>query len=254
MFGYNWIETWNQAWRIFWNSDFGSSWLGFWEQFYHLEAYKRVLNEGLKNTLIIAIAGLLIGIVIGTLIAAVKVAPKYNPFVRIGCVVGDVYVAIFRGTPIVVQLLLAYFVLFPLMGIGMKSLGTCILVFGLNSGAYVSEIMRAGIQSVDIGQTEAGRALGMGYIPTMMKIVVPQAIKNILPTLGNEFIALLKDTSVASFVATADLYKCFNEIGLITYDFLSPYLMLAVFYIVMIMAVTLLIKLLEKLLRRDTRR
>lgn len=233
--------------------NFASEWAAFWQLFYTNGGYKRVLTEGLKNTLVIAIAGLLIGIVIGTLIATVKVIPKYKVFPRILNGVCTVYVGFFRGTPIVVQLLLAYYVIFPLVGISLGSLNTCILIFGLNSGAYVSEIMRAGILSVDSGQTEAGRALGLGFAPTMMKIVVPQAIKNILPTLGNEFIALIKDTSVVSFVAAVDLYKVFTEIGNVNYEYLAPYLMMALIYIVLILLVTLLFKLLEKQMRRSER-
>ena len=232
----------------YWNN-----WLDFWEMFYTNGGYKRVFGEGLKNTMTIAVAGLLIGIVIGTLIAAIKVMPKYKTLPRVLNGICNVYVGFFRGTPIVVQLLLAYYVLFPLMGISLGSLNTCILVFGLNSAAYVSEIMRAGIQSVDAGQMEAGRAMGLGYAPTMMKIVVPQAVKNILPTLGNEFIALIKDTSVVSFVAAVDLYKVFTEMGNKNYEYLSPYLMMAIIYIVIILAVSLLFKLLEKQMHKNDR-
>jgi polar amino acid transport system permease protein len=139
------------------------------------------------------------------------------------------------------------------MGISLGSLNTCILIFGLNSGAYVSEIMRAGIQSVDAGQMEAGRALGLGFYPTMLKIVIPQAIKNILPTMGNEFIALIKDTSVVSFVAAVDLYKVFTEIGNVNYEYLAPYLMMALIYIALIMLITLFFKLIENQLHRDDR-
>ena len=233
--------------------DFLHEWSAFWRLFYTNRGYERVFKEGLKNTLVIAVMGLLIGIAIGTLIAAIKVMPKYKKRPRVLNVFCNIYVGFFRGTPIVVQLLLAYYVLFPLMGISLGSLRTCILIFGINSGAYVSEIMRAGIQSVDVGQMEAGRALGLGFYPTMMKIVVPQAIKNILPTLGNEFIALIKDTSVVSFVAAVDLYKVFTEMGNVNYEYLAPYLMMALIYIMLIMLVTLLFKLLEKQMRRDSR-
>lgn len=233
--------------------NFMKEWSAFWRLFYTNGGYKRVFSEGLKNTLVIAVSGLLIGILIGTLIAAVKVTPKYKVLPRILNGVCNVYVGFFRGTPIVVQLLLAYYVIFPLMGISLGSLNTCILIFGLNSGAYVSEIMRAGILSVDSGQMEAGRALGLGFAPTMIKVVVPQAIKNILPTLGNEFIALIKDTSVVSFVAAVDLYKVFTEIGNKNYEYLAPYLMMALIYIVLILMVTLLFKLIEKQMRRSER-
>ena len=229
-----------------------SQWDLFYAQFITKGGYKTVL-QGLVTTVEIAVLGLVIGVVLGTLLALIKVMPKTNPVARILNVICDIYVGFFRGTPIVVQLLLAYYVLFPLMGISLGSLNTCILIFGLNSGAYVSEIMRAGIQSVDAGQMEAGRALGLGFYPTMLKIVIPQAIKNILPTMGNEFIALIKDTSVVSFVAAVDLYKVFTEMGNVNYEYLAPYLMMALIYIALIMLITLLFKLLEKQLHRDNR-
>ena len=235
--------------------DILKNWEVFWERFGGADgAWRRVLEEGLTNTLIIAFAGLLIGIVLGTLIATVKVMPKYKFLPRLLDKICTVYVGFFRGTPIVVQLLLAYYVLFPLMGVQIGSLNTCILVFGLNSAAYCSEIMRGGILSVDSGQMEAGRALGLSYGTTMMKIVVPQAVKNILPTLGNELIALVKDTSVVSFVAAVDLYKTFNEIGNRTYEYLIPYTAMAVIYIVLVAVISLAIKLLERSLRKSDRR
>ena len=128
------------------------------------------------------------------------------------------------------------------------------LVFGLNSGAYISEIMRSGILSVDHGQMEAGRAVGLSFATTMMKIVIPQAVKNILPTLGNEFIALIKETSVVSFVGAADLYVAFNYIGSNSYEFMVPYLVMAVIYIVIVMLISLAIKLMERSLRKSDRR
>ena len=234
--------------------DILKKWDVFWEKFGEGGAWERVICEGLVNTLIIAFAGLLIGIIIGTLIASVKVMPKSKRLPRILDKICSVYVGFFRGTPIVVQLLLAYYVLFPLGGVNLGSLNTWILVFGLNSGAYVSEIMRGGILSVDPGQMEAGRALGMSYATTMMKIVVPQAIKHILPTLGNELIALVKDTSVVSFVAAVDLYKTFNEIGNRTYEYIIPYLSMALIYIVLVALISLGVKLLERRLRRSDRR
>ncbi|MBP3368091.1 MAG: amino acid ABC transporter permease [Clostridia bacterium] len=235
-------------------ADIAVKWSKFWQSFWVNEGYVRVFSEGLKNTLIIAVAGLVIGIIIGTIIAAFKVMPKYKVFPRIVDGIFSVYVGFFRGTPIVVQLLLAYFVIFPMMGVNIGSLNTSILVFGLNSGAYISEMMRAGIQSVDIGQMEAGRAVGLSYSVTMMKIIVPQAVKNILPTLGNEFIALIKETLVASFVAVVDLYKVFTEIGTSNYEYLIPYLFMAIIYIVLVMFITLLIKLMERGLARSDRR
>ena len=154
----------------------------------------------------------------------------------------------------VVQLLVFYYVLMPLMGIKIDGLNVAITVFGLNSGAYVSEIMRGGILSVDPGQLEGGRSVGMSYATTMFKIVIPQAIKNILPTLGNEFITLVKETSIVSFVGAMDLYKVFNDIGTNNYEFMVPYLVMAVIYIIIVCLITLGIKLMERRLRKSDRR
>ena len=136
----------------------------------------------------------------------------------------------------------------------MSGVNVAIAVFGLNSGAYISEIMRGGILSVDGGQMEAGRAVGLSFGTTMIKIVIPQAVKNILPTLGNEFIALIKETSVVSFVGAADLYVAFNYIGSNSYEFMVPYLTMAIIYIALVMLITLLIKLMERSLRKSDRR
>lgn len=210
--------------------------------------------EGLKNTLLIAICGLIIGIVIGTLIAAVRVMPKYSRLSRIMNGFCTFYVGLFRGTPMVVQLLVFYYVLLPLIGLKMSGVTVSLLVFGLNSGAYISEIMRSGIQSVDPGQMEAGRAVGLSFGTTMMKVVIPQAIKNILPTLGNEFIALIKETSVVSFVGASDLYVAFNYIGSNSYEFMVPYLVMALIYIVLVLIISAGIKLMERRLKRSDRR
>lgn len=225
----------------------------FLEQFIGNEAYLSVL-DGLKNTMIIAVTGLIIGIVIGTLIAAVRVFPKYKTLPKILDGICSFYVALFRGTPIVVQLLVFYYVVLPLIGITrIDSLYVAIIVFGMNSGAYISEIMRSGILSVDPGQMEGGRSVGMSYGTTMMRIVIPQAVKNILPTLGNEFIALVKETSVVSFVGATDLYKAFRSIGSRTYEYMVPYIVMALIYIVIVMLISLLIKLMERRLRKSDR-
>lgn len=225
----------------------------FWEMFYVNDGYTKVLT-GLQNTLYIAIVGLAIGIIIGTVIAIVEVYPKYKRLPKILNGLSRFYVGMFRGTPVVVQLLVTYYVVLPLIGINLPALSVCVLVFGLNSGAYVSEIMRGGIMSVDSGQMEAGRALGLTYNVTMLKVVVPQAVKNILPTLGNELIALIKETSVVSFVGAADLYVAFNYIGTNSYEFMVPYLVMAFIYIVVVMIIALLIKTMERSLRKSDRR
>ena len=230
-----------------------TAWETFYKQMITLGGYKNVLT-GLGNTALIAVLGLIIGMVIGCLLATCKILPKSSVIVKILSGFSDVYVAIFRGTPMVVQLLLIHFVLFPLMKIQMEPVLEAVLAFGLNSGAYVSEIMRGGILSVDIGQTEAGRALGLNYGQTMLRIVLPQAIKNVVPTLGNEFIALLKETSVVSFITVVDLTKAFQNVANSTYEFIIPYVVLALVYLVLVLAVTGVIKLIERRLRAGDRR
>ena len=225
----------------------------FLDVFINSNGYTQVLT-GLKNTVIIAVLGLVIGIVIGTLIATVRVVPKYKTLPRVLNGICSVYVSFFRGTPMVAQLLLFYYVMLPLIGVNMSGVKVSVIVFGLNSGAYISEIMRSGLQSVDGGQMEAGRAVGLSFATTMMKIVIPQAVKNILPTLGNEFIALIKETSVVSFVGATDLYVAFNYIGTNSYEFMVPYLVMAIIYILMILVISLGIKLMERGLKRSDRR
>ena len=213
----------------------------FWEQ----NGYNKVL-QGLQNTLMIAIAGLIIGIIIGTIIATVRVLPKYKTLPKVLNAICSFYVALFRGTPMVVQLLVFYYVLLPIIGLKITGVQVAMMVFGLNSGAYISEIMRSGIQSVDPGQMEAGRSLGLNYLQTMKEIIIPQAIKNILPALGNEFIVLIKETSVAGVIAVTDLTKAAQYIGSATYDILPPLYVAAVCYLVIVLGLTKLLNLFER--------
>ncbi len=230
-----------------------TAWESFYTQFILKDGYKTVL-QGLLTTIEIAVLGLLIGIVLGTIIALIKVAPKTNLLIKILNVICDIYVGLFRGTPMVVQLLIGYFVLLPALGVsGVDAVVVAITIFGLNSGAYVSEIMRAGIQSVDSGQLEAGRAVGFPFWTAMIKIVIPQSIKNILPTLGNEFIVLIKETSVVSFIAVTDITKAFRQIGDANYEYLIPYIMLALVYLVMVVLITIGIKMIERRFKRSER-
>ncbi len=234
-------------------NNFTQMWNEFVKQFITLKGYENVL-KGLWATAQIAVLGLLIGIVIGTLIAVVRVMPKYKLMPRILDKICVCYIALFRGTPMVVQLLIGYWVLLPLLGITVNSgITVAVIVFGLNSGAYVSEIMRGGINSVDAGQMEAGRAVGLTYATTMLKIVVPQAIKNILPTLGNEFIVLIKETSIVSFIAVTDLYKSFKQLGDPTYNYTIPYLMLALTYLVLVLLISWGVKALEAKMKKSER-
>lgn len=238
------------------NADGGSKWSVKLKNFFETlsnKYYLELLFKGLFNTVKVAVIGLAIGIAIGTLIAIIKVAPKYKLGLRVLDKICSLYTLIFRGTPIVAQLLIAYYVMIPTLGVRMEALTVGMIVFGMNSGAYVSEIMRGGLNSVDKGQMEAGRALGLTYSKAMLKIVVPQAVKNILPTLGNEFISLIKETSVLSFIAVYDLYKSLLDIGMVKYDSMVPYLMMGLIYILLVLIISLGIKLLERRFAKSDR-
>ena len=225
----------------------------FYNYFIVNSGYKRLLL-GMKNTGIIAVLGLLIGTVIGTLIAIIKVIPPTKKLTRYAQNTAGIYVAFFRGTPIVVQLLVGYFILFPLLSLKISPVAACVTIFGLNSGAYISEIMRSGIQSVDPGQLEAARAVGMPYSVSMLKVVVPQAVKNILPTLGNEFIALVKETAVVGYVGAIDITNSFQYQGANSYEYMIPYLVMALLYIVIVAIIAWGVKLMERRLGKSERR
>ncbi|MBO5052567.1 MAG: amino acid ABC transporter permease [Clostridia bacterium] len=232
---------------------FEKKWNIFWDYFVENNGYRKVLT-GLQNTVYIAVLGLAIGLVIGTLIAVVKVLPGYKKLVRYAQTVCNIYVAFFRGTPIVVQLLLGYYILLPLLGVQLSQVNSCVLIFGLNSGAYISEIMRGGINSVDPGQLEAARAVGLPFSVSMLKVVVPQAVKNILPTLGNEFITLIKETAVVGYVGAMDITKAFQDQGSNSYEYMIPYLVMALIYIILVAFIAFLVKLMERRLAKSERR
>ena len=220
---------------------------------YHNDTMK-MLGRGLWVTVKIAVLGLLIGILIGTIIAAVKVAPKYKFIVRLADKICSVYTAFFRGTPLMVQLLLAYYVLLPMIGVkGVNPENVGVVIFGLNSGAYVSEMMRGGIKSVDAGQLEAARALGLGYGAGMIKIVIPQAIKNILPTLGNEFIMIVKDTSLASTFFIGDLMTQYLIVRGASYLPLEPLVIVGVIYFILTFLLSKLFGFFERRMSRADR-
>lgn len=224
----------------------------FYKKFFEQGGYQNFLI-GLSNTAIIAVFGLVIGFLIGCVIATVKLLPSKNILLKILKGVCDTYVAIFRGTPMVVQLLLMHFALFPAMGLNIESVTEAVIIFGMNSGAYMAEILRGGINAVDDGQMEAGRSLGLGFGQTMLRIILPQAIKNILPTLGNEFIALLKETSVVSFIAVVDLTKALKSIAESTYEYFVPYIVLAIVYLILVLFITWMIKIMERSLAKNER-
>jgi polar amino acid transport system permease protein len=216
--------------------------------------YMDMLLEGLKCTLLISFGAALVGIVLGTLVAVVKIIPSKSPVMKVLNVVCDVYTTIFRGTPMALQLFLMAFVIFAIRGFPMELVA--ILAFGINSGAYVSEAIRAGILSVDIGQTEAGRALGLSYGKTMWKIVIPQAIKNVIPAIGNELIALIKETSIVSMIGMYDLTLVAKILGggdkLASY--IAPMTVAALFYLAIVYSLTFVIKLIERRLRASDKR
>lgn len=229
--------------------------------FIEKDRYLQLLT-GLLNTLKITAGALLIGVIIGIVIAAVRTSYDKNResmklrgglgYYVLGILnaVCKVYLTIIRGTPVVVQLMISYFVIFAASDNGVL---VGIFAFGINSGAYVAEIFRAGIMSVDNGQFEAGRSLGFNYFQTMRYVVIPQMFKAVLPTLCNEFIALLKETSVAGYVGVIDLTKAGNVIAGRTFQYFIPLITVALIYLVMVMILSWLVGRLERRLRKSDR-
>ena len=211
---------------------------------------KAILN-GLKITIIISIFGFIIGLLLGLITCLVEGLRSQNVFVLGVKQVFKAYVSVCRGTPTVVQLLIIYFIVFATYR-GPEII-IAVLAFGLNSGAYIAEILRGGINSVPVGQMEAGRSLGLPYSRVMIKVVFPQAIKNCLPSLGNEFITLIKETSVASFIAIIDLTNAMKHIADASYDYTLVYLVMGLIYFTIVLIVTYLLKLLERSLNKNAR-
>ena len=209
------------------------------------------LKDGLLVTLQITFFAVIIGILIGFIIAIIRTTHDKTGKLKILNFFAKVYLTVIRGTPIVVQLLIIYFIIFASVDID-KVLVAC-LAFGINSGAYVAEIVRGGINSIDEGQFEAGRSLGFNYFQTMLYIIMPQAFKNIVPSLANEFIVLLKETSVAGYIALEDLTKGGDIIRSQTYDAYLPLLGVAAIYLVLVMVFEKLVALLERRLRASER-
>lgn len=221
----------------------------------------KMMITGLGNTLQIALFACLIGIGLGILIAIVRStwdtngSKIHNPVakatLRVLNAFCKMYITIIRGTPIVIQLMIMYYIILKSVRNGVA---VATLSFGLNSAAYVAEIFRAGIMSIEKGQTEAGRSLGLNYIQTMIYIIAPQMLKNVLPTLCNEFIALLKETSVAGYVAVTDLTKAGDNIRGATYSPFMPLIAVALVYLVLVMGLTKLVGMLERRLRASDKR
>lgn len=223
------------------------------------DRYKFIL-KGLGNTIRIALVAVIIGIVIGAIVAVIRSTwDKNGKNMRNGIgkvllgflnAVAKIYVTIFRGTPVMIQIMIMFFVIFATAKDGVP---VAMLTFGINSGAYVSEIIRGGIMGIDEGQTEAGRSLGLNYVQTMWYIVVPQALKSVLPALANEFIALLKETSVACYVAVTDLTKGGEIIRGATYIQAMPLFAVALLYLIMVVILSKLVGILERRLRNSER-
>lgn len=206
--------------------------------------------DGLKVTLLISLLAILLGIAIGIIVAVLNVTATNYKMKWLNTIC-NVYINVIRGTPLMVQLLIIYNLVFTSRNANELVVGA--VCFGINSGAYVSEIIRAGIESIDRGQMEAGRSLGFDYLQTMRLIILPQAVKNILPALGNEFITLIKETSVAGVIAVTDLTKAAQYIGSRTWDILPPLIIAAVCYLVMVMGLSKLLSLFERRLSKGDR-
>ena len=215
----------------------------------------KYLTSGLRVTILVTLGALMLGVLLGALVAVVRVthdkADRPGVLMRLLNAVCQLYLTVIRGTPMMVQLLIMYFVVFATADVS-KAL-VAILAFGINSGAYVAEIFRSGIMSIDPGQMEAGRSLGLSYNQVMLRIIMPQAVKNILPTLINEFIALLKETSVVGYIALGDLTRGGDQIRSQTWDAFPPLLAVALIYLLMVILLEQVGKLLERRLAQSDR-
>lgn len=215
-----------------------NAWLNKLYETFIATNYYTTMLDGLKNTVIITLGALLIGVVIGTMIAVVKYFAEEEVAWKPLAALCDVYVTVIRGVPVVVLLLVFYFIILT----SANGIMVAILTFGINSGAYMAELVRSGINAVDAGQAEASRSLGLSRLQTMRKVIFPQAIRYILPAIGNELIALLKETSVAGYVAVVDLTRAGNLVRNNTYDAVNPLLIVAATYLVLVFGMSQLLK------------
>jgi len=210
----------------------------------------KYIVEGLETTLIVTFLALVVGVALGFIVAIIRSTYDKTGKLKIMNFICNLYITVIRGTPVVVQLLIIYYVIFA--SVNIDKVFVAVMAFGLNSGAYVAEIVRSGIMAVDEGQFEAGRSLGFNYVQTMVHSIMPQAFKNILPALGNEFIVLLKETSVAGYVALQDLTKGGDIIRSRTYSYM-PLIATALIYLVMVIGFSKLLGILERRLRNSER-
>ena len=219
----------------------------------HDEGYKLILG-GLATTLLISAMAVIIGTILGTIIGVTKVYSNQNKYLKILNVICDTYITVIRGIPVLIQLLIMYNIIFVTATSKHAVLFVAVIAFGINSSAYVAEIIRSGISSIDMGQREAGIALGLDEFRTMMLIIIPQAIKNILPALFNEFIALVKETAVAGYIGIMDLTKVSDIIKSKTYEPSGPLVIIAILYFVIVAGLTHVLKHLERRMRKHDRR
>lgn len=216
-------------------------------------SFMNMILSGLKMTLIVSVGAAVIGLILGTIVALIKLQPN-SKLTIVPKFICNVYTTIIRGTPMALQLFIMSFVIFAIRGFPQEI--TAILAFGINSGAYVSENIRAGLLSVDRGQTEASRALGMSTAYTTVKIVIPQGMKNVIPAIGNELVALIKETSIVSMIGMFDLTMAANIIGSGQHlaNYAAPMIVVALFYLAIVYLLTLVIKLIERRLRKSEKR
>ena len=227
-----------------------NSWLEKLNETFIVSGGYRYIIEGFRNTIIITLGALVIGVVIGSLIAIIKYFTEESPRLKPLAILCDLYTTVIRGIPITVLLLIFYLIIL----VTASDLTVAILAFGINSGAYMAELIRSGINAVDKGQMEAGRSLGMSRAQAMRKVIFPQAIRYILPAIGNELIALLKETSVAGYVTIVDLTRAGNLIRNNTHDALNPLLLVALIYLTLVVVLTSLLGLLERKLAKNDKR
>lgn len=228
-----------------------SGWFSKLHETFVVDNRYELLIDGFKNTIIITLGALVIGVIIGTIIAVAKYFAEDVPALKPVKWLCDIYTTVIRGIPITVLLLIFFLVIFASSSNG---IGVAILAFGINSGAYMAELIRSGINAVDKGQMEAGRSLGMSKMQTMSKIILPQAVRYILPAIGNELIALLKETSVAGYVTVIDLTFAGNLIRNKTYDAFNPLIVVALTYLILVVILTQLLGLLERRLAKNDKR
>ncbi len=218
-----------------------------YEQFYQTlieQDRYRFIIEGLGKTLIIAFFAVILGVILGGLVALIRNYHEETKKAKLANFISKLYVTIIRGTPAVLQLMIIYYVIFRTVDINTILVG--VIAFGINSGAYVSEIIRAGINSIDRGQKEAADSLGLTYRETMKSIILPQAIRNVLPALSNEFITLLKETSVAGYIGIIELVKAADIIASGTYNYFFPLIIIAIIYLILTIGLSKLLTIFEK--------